>query len=97
MNATAEATLGGMSDEALGQLGTTALGMMTLHLRRWMVGVLSEYFRGSYYNAATGRRKTGAWKGAYDVTLDPLVKAFADADGNLPWSKNWAKDMRTFA
>jgi hypothetical protein len=85
-----------MSDEALGQLGTTTLGMMTLHLRRWMVGVLSMYFRGTYYDASTGRRKTGAFKGLHDVSLSPIIKALSDEEGHLPWSKNWAKDMETF-
>lgn len=64
-----------MSDEAMGELMTTTLGLLTAQLRRWMIGVYSNYFRGTYVDTSTGKRVTGAWKGIYDVTVGSIVEA----------------------
>lgn len=76
-----------MSDEAMGEIATTILGMMTLQLRRWMIGVYSNYFRGEYFDASTGRRREGAWKGIYDVSFAPMIAAVWK---HLPWSEEFA-------
>lgn len=88
---------GGMSDQAQGQIASTVLGAMTLQLRRWMIGVYSEYLRGEHYNALTGKKKTGAYKGVYDVTLNPIITALKDNMHDMPWSKEFLLDLRDCA
>lgn len=93
INEISETNHGGMSDEAMGEIATTILGMMTLQLRRWMIGVYSNYFRGEYYDASTGKKKEGAWKGIYDVSLAPIIAA---SWKHMPWSEEFAQDTQTF-
>lgn len=93
INEVSESNHGGMSEEAMGYITSTVLGAMTMQLRRWMVGVYSNYFRGEYYDASIGKRKEGAWKGIYDVSLAPIITA---AWKHLPWSKDFVKDTITF-
>ena len=94
INEISETNHGGMSDEAMGEIATTILGMMTLQLRRWMIGVYSNYFRGEYFDASTGRRREGAWKGIYDVSFAPMIAAVWK---HLPWSEEFAQDTKTFS
>lgn len=93
INEISETNHGGMSDEAMGEISSTILGMMTLQLRRWMIGVYSNYFRGSYYDASTGKKREGAWKGIYDVSFGPMITA---AWKHMPWSAEFAQDTQTF-
>lgn len=93
INEISETNHGGMSDEAMGEIATSILGMMTLQLRRWMIGVYSNYFRGEYFDASTGKKREGAWKGIYDVSFAPMIAA---AWKHLPWSKEFAQDTATF-
>lgn len=93
INEISETNHGGMSDEAMDEIATTILGMMTLQLRRWMIGVYSNYFRGEYYDASTGKKKEGAWKGIYDVSLAPMIAA---SWKHMPWSEEFAQDTQTF-
>lgn len=93
INEVSESNHGGMSEEAMGQISSTIMGMMTLQLRRWMIGVYSNYFRGEYYDASTGKKREGAWKGIYDVTFAPMIEA---AWHHMPWSDAWSKDVLTF-
>ena len=92
INEISETNHGGMSDEAMGEIATSILGMMTLQLRRWMIGVYSNYFRGEYFDASTGKKREGAWKGIYDVSFAPVISA---AWKHMPWSEEFAKDTQT--
>lgn len=92
INEISETNHGGMSDEAMGEIATGILGMMTMQLRRWMVGVYSNYFRWGYYDASTGKKREGAWKGIYDVSLAPVINA---AWKHMPWSKEFVQDTQT--
>lgn len=93
INEVSESNHGGMSEEAMGYITNNILGAMTLQLRRWMIGVYSNYFRGEYFDASTGKRKEGAWKGIYDVSLAPMIAA---AWKHMPWSKEFGQDCQTF-
>lgn len=93
INEVSESNHGGMSEEAMGYITNNVLGAMTLQLRRWMIGVYSNYFRGEYFDASTGKRKEGAWKGIYDASLAPVIAA---AWKHMPWSKEFAQDTVTF-
>lgn len=57
-----------------------------------MVGVYSNYFRREYYDASTGKKREGAWKGIYDVSLAPVINA---AWKHMPWSKEFVQDTQT--
>ena len=89
---------GGMAAETQGQIASTVLGAMTLQLRRWMIGVYSAYFRGTYYDAFSGKYKTGAYKGMFNVLVNknPIIKAIIENDKHMPWSKEFAEDIKTF-
>lgn len=93
INEISETNHGGMSDEAMGEIATTILGMMTLQLRRWMIAVYSNYFRGEYFDASIGKKKEGAWKGIYDVSFAPMIAA---AWKHMPWSEEFVQDTQTF-
>lgn len=93
INEISETNHGGMSDEAMGEIATTILGMMTLQLRRWMIAVYSNYFRGEYFDASIGKKKEGAWKGIYDASFAPMIAA---AWKHMPWSEEFAQDTQTF-
>lgn len=93
INEISERSHGGMSEEAMGAFAQGTLGIAVLQLRRWMIGVYSNYFRGQWYDAATGKRKEGAWKGIYDVSFAPIISA---VQKHLPWSKEFVQDTNTF-